>query len=121
MILYYAAYVTFTYLGNFVSPFFYAFHLLDLVHRVETLKAVVRSVTYNGQQLIMTVVLVVVVVYLYAIVGFVMFRETMQVVSCCRLLSIFLQSCDPRACTRTTTAADPITCVKTCFTAIFSR
>jgi len=75
---YYLTYVLFAFLGDFSSPFFFAFHLLDLIHRFETLKVVVRSVTYNGSQLVMTVVLVVVVVYLYAIVAFNIFRESFQ-------------------------------------------
>lgn len=80
LVLYYCVYVVFTWLGNFLSPFFFAFHLLDLLHRVETLKAVVKSVTYNGRQLIMTVLLVAVVVYIYTIFGFSIFRDTAVVV-----------------------------------------
>ena len=80
IVVYYCAYVVFTWLGNFVSSFFFAFHLLDLLHRVETLKAVVKSVTYNGRQLIMTVLLVAVVVYIYTIFGFSIFRDTAVVV-----------------------------------------
>lgn len=75
-IVYYIAYVTVTWLGNFVSPFFFCYHLLDIVYRYETLKAVLQSVTRNGRQLLMTALLMSVLVYIYAIVGFIFFRQT---------------------------------------------
>jgi hypothetical protein len=56
---FYALYVTFTWLGNFVSPFFFCFHLLDIVNRSPTLAAVLQAVTHNGRQLVMTFVLMV--------------------------------------------------------------
>lgn len=56
---FYALYVTFTWLGNFVSPFFFSFHLMDIVNRSPTLKAVLQAVTHNGRQLVMTFVLMV--------------------------------------------------------------
>jgi len=49
--------VIFAIFGNVLSPFFLCFHLLDLVYRSETLKNVLRAVTFNGQQLLMTAML----------------------------------------------------------------
>jgi hypothetical protein len=56
---FYILYVVFTWLGNFVSVFFFSFHLLDIVNRSPTLQAVLSAVTFNGKQLVMTFVLMV--------------------------------------------------------------
>merc|ERR1711988_1453450 len=53
MVLWYALYVLFTIMGQLVSHFFFAFHLLDIVVRNEILQNVVRSVTYPRKQLVM--------------------------------------------------------------------
>lgn len=75
VVLYYTAYVVFALLGNLLSPFFFAFHLMDLVHRQETLRAVIRAVTHNGKQLLTTVLLVAVIVFLFSIIEFLLVRE----------------------------------------------
>ena len=49
---------------------FYAFHLLDLVNRFKTLKDVIRSVTMNIRQLLMTAMLGVILIYLYSVIAF---------------------------------------------------
>ncbi len=46
----------------------------DVVYRSETLKNVLASVTYNGRQLVMTGILVIVTVYLYTIISFNFYR-----------------------------------------------
>jgi hypothetical protein len=83
--VYLVVYVLFTWLGRYISPFFYAFHLLDIVTQFETLKAVIRSVTRNGTQLLLTVALVLVIVYYYAIIAFSYLRNNVQygVRACC--------------------------------------
>jgi hypothetical protein len=43
-LLYYLLYVLFTWLGNFVSEFFFCFHLLDIVHRSPTLQVLRAAV-----------------------------------------------------------------------------
>lgn len=42
-VMYYVLYVIFTWLGNFASPFFFCFHLLDLMYRFEARCAGARS------------------------------------------------------------------------------
>jgi hypothetical protein len=61
--------------GIIVSPFFLCFHLFDLVYRSETLKNVLRAVTFNGRQLLMTAMLCLIIIYVYAIFGFLMLRN----------------------------------------------
>ncbi|OCT66306.1 hypothetical protein XELAEV_18042564mg [Xenopus laevis] len=61
-------------LGHY-NNFFYAAHLLDIAMGVKTLRTILSSVTHNGKQLMMTVGLLAVVVYLYTVVAFNFFRK----------------------------------------------
>lgn len=67
--------VVFALLGQLDSPFFFAFHLIGVMHLSSTVQIVIQSITYNGRQLLMTAVLVVLVVYLAAILSFFFFRD----------------------------------------------
>jgi len=58
-----------------IGQFFWAFHLGDLVYRSETLKNVLKAVTFNGQQLLMTALLALIVLYFYAVLGFLVMRN----------------------------------------------
>ncbi|GMS80970.1 hypothetical protein PENTCL1PPCAC_3145, partial [Pristionchus entomophagus] len=62
-------------LGVFVSPFFYAVHLIDVVLSFPMLKAILQSVTHNLKQLILTIMMTLVVMYLYTVLGFNFFRK----------------------------------------------
>ena len=53
-----------------VDPLFYAFHLLDMVNKSVDLQYVFKSVTLNGRSLVLTAVFGVVIIWIYAIVGF---------------------------------------------------
>ncbi|KAG7271673.1 hypothetical protein CRUP_022290 [Coryphaenoides rupestris] len=61
-------------LGHY-NNFFFACHLLDIAMGVKTLRTILSSVTHNGKQLMMTVGLLAVVVYLYTVVAFNFFRK----------------------------------------------
>ncbi|EJD76290.1 ryanodine Receptor TM 4-6 family protein [Loa loa] len=73
--LYRVHYLLCSALGVFVSPFFYAFHLIDVVLSFPMLKAILQSVTHNLQQLILTIMMTLVVVYLYTVLAFNFFRK----------------------------------------------
>lgn len=75
VVLIHVTYFAFAVCGNAVSPFFLCFHLFDLVYTSETLKNVLRAVTFNGAQLLMTAGLCIIVVYVYSIFGFAMLRN----------------------------------------------
>ncbi|XP_037606363.1 ryanodine receptor 3 isoform X5 [Sebastes umbrosus] len=60
--------------GHF-NNFFFAAHLLDIAMSVKTLRTILSSVTHNGKQLMLTVGLLAVVVYLYTVVAFNFFRK----------------------------------------------
>jgi len=56
-------------------PFISGFHLLDLIYGSETLNIVSKSVTFNGIQLLMTALLMIIVIYFYSVVGFLIVRN----------------------------------------------
>ncbi|XP_072885345.1 ryanodine receptor 1-like isoform X1 [Hemitrygon akajei] len=72
--LYLCWYLVMSILGHYNS-FFFAAHLLDIAMGVKTLRTILSSVTHNGKQLMMTVGLLAVVVYLYTVVAFNFFRK----------------------------------------------
>lgn len=72
--LYSLWYFTFSILGNF-NNFFFAAHLLDVAVAIPTLKTILQSVTHNGKQLVLTVMLLTIIVYIYTVVAFNFFRK----------------------------------------------
>ncbi|XP_046719892.1 ryanodine receptor 1-like isoform X1 [Silurus meridionalis] len=72
--LYLVWYMVMSLLGHY-NNFFFACHLLDIAMGVKTLRTILSSVTHNGKQLVMTVGLLAVVVYLYTVVAFNFFRK----------------------------------------------
>jgi len=61
-------------LGHF-NHFFFSINLLDIAMGFKTLRTILNSVTHNGKQLVLTVALLTVVVYLHSVVAFNFFRE----------------------------------------------
>ncbi|KAF7205127.1 transcript variant X1, partial [Nothobranchius furzeri] len=72
--LYLAWYMSMSVLGHY-NNFFFAAHLLDIAMGFKTLRTILSSVTHNGKQLVLTVGLLAVVVYLYTVVAFNFFRK----------------------------------------------
>ncbi|XP_049775985.1 ryanodine receptor [Schistocerca cancellata] len=72
--LYSLWYFTFSILGNF-NRFFFAAHLLDVAVGFKTLRTILQSVTHNGKQLVLTVMLLTIVVYIYTVIAFNFFRK----------------------------------------------
>ncbi|XP_077437450.1 ryanodine receptor 2-like [Vanacampus margaritifer] len=72
--LYLACYMAMSVLGHY-NKFFFAAHLLDIAMGIKTLRTILSSVTHNGKQLVLTLGLLAVVVYLYTVVAFNFFRK----------------------------------------------
>ncbi|XP_041952430.1 ryanodine receptor 3 isoform X1 [Alosa sapidissima] len=72
--LYLVWYTTMSTLGHY-NNFFFAAHLLDIAMCFKPLRTILSSVTHNGKQLVLTVGLLAVVVYLYTVVAFNFFRK----------------------------------------------
>ncbi|PWV16830.1 putative inositol 1,4,5-trisphosphate receptor [Trypanosoma cruzi] len=60
-------------LSLLVSRYFAAAHLLFVIYKVPTLCTFINAITQNGKQLLLTAFLGVVVLYLFAIVGYLLF------------------------------------------------
>eukprot|EP00743_Colponemidia_sp_Colp-15_P004333 GILK01004673.1.p1 GENE.GILK01004673.1~~GILK01004673.1.p1 ORF type:complete len:644 (+),score=134.95 GILK01004673.1:264-1934(+) len=72
---YHLAYVVFAVLGVIFSPFFFVFHLADVIFRVTLLRYVLKSVTNNWTQIGATAFLGVLVLYVYSIIGFLIYHN----------------------------------------------
>ncbi len=72
--LYQLWYFVFSILGNY-NYFFFAAHLLDVAVGVAALRIILEAITHNGKQLVLTVMLLTIVVYIYTVVAFNFFRK----------------------------------------------
>jgi ryanodine receptor 2 len=73
--LYRIGYLVASLSGVFISPFFYAGCLIDVVLSFPMLKAILQSVTHNLSQLILTIMMTLIVTYLYTVLAFNFFRK----------------------------------------------
>ncbi|CAI8034630.1 Ryanodine receptor 2 [Geodia barretti] len=75
MVLYHIFYCGLSFLGLRSNSFYFSIHLLDLVMNFKLLRTVLYSVLHNGKQLLMTVLMTCVVIYLYTVIAFNYFRK----------------------------------------------
>ena len=61
--------------GFTFSPAFYSFHLLDIIHRFPILQDVIKSVTLNSKDLLVTALFGFVLIYIFAALGFEFFHD----------------------------------------------
>ncbi len=73
--MYYIAYGAFAILGTIIHPFFFIFHLSEILFRYPTLKNIIYSVWQPKKQLIFTIFLFVILIYFYAILGYTFLPE----------------------------------------------
>jgi hypothetical protein len=74
-VLFLVIYMSLSLLGLFVSPVFYSMQLLDIINRFPSLSNVIRAVTVNKNQLIMTAMLELILVYIYCVLLFAFFFD----------------------------------------------
>ena len=67
-------YFVFSILGNY-NYFFFAAHLIDVAVGVAALRIILEAITHNGKQLMLTVGLLTIVVYIYTVIAFNFFRK----------------------------------------------
>jgi hypothetical protein len=72
-VLYYMIYGTTAIIGLTVSPFFFGFHLFDVLVRYPTLLNVVKSVWIPKKSLLLTFFLMVIINYVYSLIGYYQF------------------------------------------------
>ncbi|CAM1294058.1 RYR2 (predicted) [Pycnogonum litorale] len=67
-------YLIFSALGNY-NYFFFAAHLIDVAVGYKKLRTILQSVTHNGKQLVLTMMLLMIIVYIYTVIAFNFFRK----------------------------------------------
>jgi len=72
--LYVFWYFCFSVIGNF-NYFFFACHLVDVAVSIKSLTTILKSITHNGKQLLLTMMLMAIVVYMYTVIAFNFFRK----------------------------------------------
>merc|ERR1711935_663262 len=72
--LYQLGYFLFSVLGNY-NYFFFAAHLLDVAVGVAALKIILQAITHNGKELVLTLMLLTIIVYIYTVIAFNFFRQ----------------------------------------------
>mmetsp|Transcript_7631 Transcript_7631/g.6911 ORF Transcript_7631/g.6911 Transcript_7631/m.6911 type:complete len:271 (+) Transcript_7631:1554-2366(+) len=74
-VLYYAIYGVTAVIGLTISPFFFAFHLLDVLVRYSILNDVIKSVTIPWKPFLLTFILYLVYDYFFALIGYYFFVD----------------------------------------------
>ena len=69
-IIYYIAYGVLAFVGTVVHPFFFAFHLTEIMIRYPTLKNIVKSVYMPRKQLGLAFVLYLILNYIYSLIAY---------------------------------------------------
>jgi len=72
--MYHFFFLFFSLVGNWY-PQFFAVHMLDLSLRSPTVRNVLSAVTLNGKSILLTGLLVLVILYIYSMIGFFKFSE----------------------------------------------
>eukprot|EP00040_Diaphanoeca_grandis_P036640 m.234491 g.234491 ORF g.234491 m.234491 type:complete len:2978 (-) comp33655_c0_seq5:398-9331(-) len=72
---YHVMFVVCSFLGLFYHAYFFAFHTLHIVSDNDILQRAIESITRNGISLLSVTVLAMTVVYLFAVVAFLLFRR----------------------------------------------
>eukprot|EP00479_Gromia_sphaerica_P015422 TRINITY_DN9787_c0_g1_i1.p1 TRINITY_DN9787_c0_g1~~TRINITY_DN9787_c0_g1_i1.p1 ORF type:complete len:176 (-),score=26.71 TRINITY_DN9787_c0_g1_i1:13-540(-) len=75
IVVYYILYVFFSLLGLTVSPFFYAFHLIDIAVHIETLQYVIKAATMRKGHVAASIVFGFILIYISTVIGFIFFRN----------------------------------------------
>ena len=74
-VIYQILYIACTILGNVVSPFFFAFHTMDILSRDPKLMSVLEAIIKPIKTILSTLWLSMVVMYIFTLVGFVIFHD----------------------------------------------
>ena len=69
------AYGALAVIGTVVHPFFFAFHMTEVLIRYPTLKNVIRAVWEPRKQLMLTLVLFIILVWVYGLIAFTFFSS----------------------------------------------
>lgn len=74
-VLYYLGYMILAFLGLFVHPFCYSFHLTEIIVRYPTMRNVIDAVVKPRQAIILTFILFVIMSYFFTLIGYLAFDK----------------------------------------------
>jgi hypothetical protein len=77
-VIFYIAYLYFALCGVFIHPFFFAFHLFEILYRFPSLQNVLKSVSVPAKSLFLTFLFTLVIVYIFALLGYYWYYDYFQ-------------------------------------------
>lgn len=92
-VIYYIAYGVLAVFGTFFHPFFFTFHLTEILIRYPTLKNVIKSVYIPRKQFYLTFILFLILVYSFTILSYHFFYKDYYS-NCDTMLGCFLMNFD---------------------------
>ncbi len=92
-VLYYVTYGLLSFMGVYVHPFFFAFHLTEILLRYPTLKNVIKSVWEPKDALILTFLLFLIIEYMFSLAAYSFIYKDYKD-ECSSMISCFLVTFD---------------------------
>lgn len=88
-VLYQICFLIFAVFGTAVHPFFFAFHLLDVMYRYPTLQSVIKAIVIPRKSLLLSFMLILVLLYLFSIWIFLAFSKYFEESDCKTMIRCF--------------------------------
>lgn len=92
-VLYYLTYGTLAFIATMIHPFFFAFHLSEVVIRYPTLRNIIRSFWEPKKALLLTFFLIILFNYFFTIFGYTFFNDIYDG-KCESMLLCFMETFD---------------------------
>ncbi len=93
-LLYYIGYLVFSFCGYFVHPFFYCYHMVDIIIRNPYLKNVLMALYRPRYELLNTLILFLCMEYIFTIISYVNLFEDFGSNECSSMSQCFLVTID---------------------------
>lgn len=90
MLVYYFGYLIFSFFGYSIHPFFYCYHMIDIIIRNSYLKNVLKAIYRPRYELMYTLLLFLCVEYIFAIFAYIFFYNDFPGHECTTLSQCFL-------------------------------
>ena len=80
----------FSFIGYLYHPFFYAYHMMDMIIRNPYLKNVLKAIYRPRYELFNTLILFICMEYIFALIAYIFFYEDFEKGECTSLSQCFL-------------------------------
>ena len=94
ILLYYIGYLLFSFCGYFIHPFFYCYHMIDIIIRNPYLKNVLKALYRPRYELLNTLILFLCMEYIFTIIAYMVFSEDFENNACTSLSQCFMVTID---------------------------